>query len=132
MAILEIGINLNSHGLIEVQYYPSLYEHDGIKIEELSNLRTNLIMVLDQFSKSVLDGEINTISFQSYNLICHQQMIALPGDDMEKDKETLLLYAITEKTTDPILVTNLLIKIKEYFLNRYSLNDIFSKKKKDF
>ena len=58
MAILEIGINLNNQNLINIQYYPSLIEHEEIKNDELAELRNGLITALDQFSKIVQVGEL--------------------------------------------------------------------------
>jgi hypothetical protein len=43
-----------------------------------------------------------------------------------------LNYEIIEKDTDAELVKKLLKKINEYFLNRFSTHDIFSKKPKYF
>jgi hypothetical protein len=44
----------------------------------------------------------------------------------------LISFAITEKKTDSGVVKKHLSEINSYFLNRYSLNDIFSKKEKFF
>ena len=56
---------------------------------------------------------------------------SLPSND-KNNKEPLLYYAIIEKETETNVVKTHLQTINAYFLNRYSLNDIFSKKKKFF
>ncbi len=58
-------------------------------------------------------------------------MIKLPTED-ENNKQPLLSYAIIEKATDANVVKQQLNQIISYFLNRYPLNDIFSKKPKYF
>lgn len=58
-------------------------------------------------------------------------MIALPGED-KNNNQPILAYAIIEKETDSDVVKKLLYEILQNFLNRFSLNDIFSKRDKYF
>ena len=58
-------------------------------------------------------------------------MIQMPGNEVE-NKQPLLSFAIIEKGTEVPVVKEQLNEIITYFLNRYSLNDIFSKKPKYF
>ncbi|MFW9990345.1 MAG: hypothetical protein ACFFC3_17015, partial [Candidatus Odinarchaeota archaeon] len=67
----------------------------------------------------------------SFKLVCYCEMITLPTNDLN-NKQPLLSYAIIEKGTDASVVKQQLDQIISYFLNRYPLNDIFSKKPKYF
>ncbi len=60
------------------------------------------------------------------------QTCALPIYFKSPNKQPLLSYAIIEKSTDASVVKEQLNEIISYFLNRYPLNDIFSKKPKYF
>ncbi len=125
MAILEVGINLGMRNLVEVKYYTS---SDNILDP---NLRAGFLTALESFTSEVFGDDINVISLASFKLVCYCEMITLPTDDVT-NKQPLLSYAIIEKTTDASVVKEQLNQIISYFLNRYSLNDIFSKKPKYF
>ena len=62
--------------------------------------------------------------------MCYCDLIALPNDP--SNKQPLICFAIIEKETDAEVVKRHLHEINSHFLNRYSLNDIFSKKDKFF
>lgn len=126
MAILEVGINLGMRNLVEIKYYLSSDE------EILDpNLRAGFLTALEQFVQQVFGDDINVISLASFKLVCYCEMIMLPSDE-ENNKQPLLSYAIIEKETDASIVKVQLNQIIKYFLNRYPLNDIFSKKPKYF
>ena len=122
MAVLECGINLGNRNLIEIKYYSSSDVLDP-------NLRAGFLSALESFTTEVFGDDINVVSLASFKLVCYCDMIALPGDE---NKIPLLNYAIIEKETDAELVKKLLKKVAEYFLNRFSTHDIFSKKPKYF
>jgi len=124
MAVLEVGINLGNRNLIEKKYYGSNYVLDP-------NLRAGFLSALESFTSEVFGDNINVVSLASFKLVCFCEMIQLPGED-EKNKQPLLSFAIIEKETDSVLVKSLLKKILTYFQNRFSTNDIFSKKPKFF
>jgi hypothetical protein len=124
MAILEIGINLGGRNLLEIKYYSSSDALDP-------NLRAGFLSALESFTTEVFGDDINVVSLASYKLVCFCEMISLPSND-KNNKEPLLYYAIIEKETETNIVKTHLQTINAYFLNRYSLNDIFSKKKKYF
>jgi len=123
MAVLEVGINLGNRNLVEIKYYRSSDVLDP-------NLRAGFLSALESFTTEVFGDDINVVSLASFKLVCYCDMITVPGD--ENNKQPLLNYAIIEKETDAELVKNLLQKINEYFLNRFSTHDIFSKKPKYF
>ncbi len=123
MAILEVGINLGMKNLLEIKYYTS---SDNILDP---NLRAGFLSALESFTSEVFGDDINVISLASFKLVCYCEMIELPGKDVE-NKQPLLSFAIVEKGTDVSVVKQQLNEILTYFLNRYSLNDIFSKKPK--
>jgi len=125
MAILEVGINLGMRNLVEIKYYTS---SDNVLDP---NLRAGFLTALESFTSEVFGDDINVISLASFKLVCYCEMIRLPSDDV-KNKQPLLSYAIIEKGTDASVVKQQLNQIISYFLNRYPLNDIFSKKPKYF
>jgi len=125
MAILEVGINLGMRNLVEIKYYSS--SDDVLD----PNLRAGFLTALESFTSEVFGDDINVISLASFKLVCYCEMIKLPTDD-EHNKQPLLSYAIIEKATDASVVKQQLSQIISYFLNRYPLNDIFSKKPKYF
>ncbi|MFX1390857.1 MAG: hypothetical protein ACFE9Z_12405 [Promethearchaeota archaeon] len=125
MAILEVGINLGMRNLVEIRYYSS---SDNLLDP---NLRAGFLTALESFTSEVFGDDINVISLASFKLVCYCEMITLPTND-ESDKQPLLAYAIIEKETDASIVKEQLTRIISYFLNRYPLNDIFSKKSKYF
>ncbi|MFX1588935.1 MAG: hypothetical protein ACFFC1_12320 [Promethearchaeota archaeon] len=125
MAILEVGINIGMRNLVEIKYYSS---SDNILDP---NLRAGFLTALESFTSEVFGDDINVISLASFKLVCYCEMISLPDDNVN-NKQPLLSYAIIEKGTDASVVKEQLNQILSYFLNRYPLNDIFSKKSKYF
>lgn len=125
MAVLEVGINLGMRNIVEIKYYTS--SDDVLD----PNLRAGFLTALEQFTSEVFGDDINVISLASFKLVCFCEMITLPSED-KSDKQPLLTYAIIEKETDANVVKRQLNQIITYFLNRYPLNDIFSKKPKYF
>ncbi|MFW9971241.1 MAG: hypothetical protein ACFFDF_13695 [Candidatus Odinarchaeota archaeon] len=125
MAILEVGINIGMRNLVEIKYYSST---DDVLD---SNLRAGFLTALESFTSEVFGDDINVISLASFKLVCYCEMIKLPTED-ENNKQPLISYAIIEKATDASVVKKQLSQILSYFLNRYPLNDIFSKKPKYF
>ncbi|MFW9772973.1 MAG: hypothetical protein ACFFFB_23065 [Candidatus Heimdallarchaeota archaeon] len=124
MAVLECGINLGMRNLIEIRYYSS---SDNLLDP---NLRAGFLSALESFTSEVFGDDINVVSLASFKLVCYCDLIALPNDTL--NKQPLLSYAIIEKETDTELIKKFLKKINSHFLNRYSLNDIFSKKESYF
>ncbi|NHJ23526.1 MAG: hypothetical protein EAX89_03055 [Candidatus Lokiarchaeota archaeon] len=125
MAILEIGINLGTRNLLNRKYYDS---NTGVGLDP--QLRAGFLSALESFTSEVFGDDINVVSLASFKLVCYCELISLPSD--EEDKQPLLSYAIIEKETETDIVKKHLYKINSHFLNRYSLNDIFSKKEKFF
>jgi len=125
MAILEVGINLGTRNLIEIKYYKS---SDHILDPDL---RAGFLSALESFTNEVFGDDINVVSLASFKLVCYCELVALPTDD-PTNKQPLLAYAITEKETETEIIKKHLATIHSHFLNRYSLNDIFSKKGKFF
>jgi len=125
MAILEVGINIGMRNLVEIKYYKS---SDNVLDP---NLRAGFLTALESFTSEVFGDDINVISLASFKLVCYCEMIRLPTDDIT-NKQPLLSFAIIEKGTDTSVVKEQLNRIISYFLNRYPLNDIFSKKPKYF
>jgi hypothetical protein len=125
MAILEVGINFGLDYLVEIQYYSS---SDNVLDP---NLRAGFLQALESFTSEVFGDDISIISLESFKLVCACEMIKLPGKELD-NKQPLLAFAIIEKGTDPVIVKEYLNEILSHFLNRFSLNDIFSKKPKYF
>lgn len=125
MAILEVGINFGMKNLIEIKYYSS---SDNVLDP---NLRAGFLQALESFTSEVFGDDISIISLASFKLVCSCEMINLPGNELE-NKQPLISFAIIEKGTDPTIVKQYLTEILSHFLNRFSFNDIFSKKPKYF
>jgi hypothetical protein len=125
MAILELGINLGTRNLVNRKYYDS---DTGVGLDP--QLRAGFLSALESFTSEVFGDDINVVSLASFKLVCYCDLVALPSDDA--NKQPLLSFAIIEKETDPEIVKKHLIQINSHFLNRFSLNDIFSKKEKFF
>ncbi|MBY8982594.1 MAG: hypothetical protein KGD57_06580, partial [Candidatus Lokiarchaeota archaeon] len=87
------------------------------------------LSALESFTSEVFGDDINVVSLASFKLVCYSEMISLPLEDERNNKQALLYYAIIEKETDTDVVKKHLIEIHKHFLNRFSINDIFSKKK---
>jgi hypothetical protein len=125
MAILELGINLGIRNILNKRYYDS---DTGVGLDP--ELRAGFLSALESFTTEVFGDDINVISLASFKLVCYCELVSLPND--ESNKQPLISFAITEKETDSEIVKRHLEEISSHFLNRYSLNDIFSKKDKFF
>ena len=125
MAILELGINLGIRNILNKRYYDS---DTGVGLDP--ELRAGFLSALESFTTEVFGDDINVISLASFKLVCYCELISLPND--ESNKQPLISFAITEKETDSEIIKRHLEEINSHFLNRYSLNDIFSKKEKFF
>ncbi|MFX0047202.1 MAG: hypothetical protein ACFE8G_03440 [Candidatus Hermodarchaeota archaeon] len=125
MAILELGINLGVRNLLNIKYYDT---DTGVGLDP--ELRAGFLSALESFTSEVFGDDINVISLASFKLVCYCDLISLPND--ESNKQPLISFAITEKNTESGVVKKHLSEINSHFLNRYSLNDIFSKKEKFF
>ena len=125
MAILELGINLGTRNIITRRYYSS---DTGVGLDP--ELRAGFLSALESFTSEVFGDDINVISLASFKLVCYCDLVALPND--QSNKQPLISFAIIEKETDAEIVKRHLREINSHFLNRYSLNDIFSKKEKFF
>ena len=125
MAILEVGINFGMKNLVEIKYYSS---SDNVLDPQL---RAGFLQALEAFTSEVFGDDISIISLASFKLACSCEMINLPGDELE-NKQPLISFAIIEKGTESTIVKEYLNEILSHFLNRFSLNDIFSKKSKYF
>ena len=124
MAILEVGINLGVRNLIGIKYYST---SDNLLDP---SLRAGFLSALESFTNEVFGDDINVVSLASFKLVCYCDLVALPNEP--SNSQPLLSYAIIEKETDAEIVKKLLSQLNSHFLNRYSLNDIFSKKDKYF
>ncbi len=125
MPIYEAGINLGNRNLIQIKYYSSPEQLDP-------NLRAGFLQALDGFSHEVMGDDIDTISLASFKLVCVSIPLALPGVATPEDTLPLISYAIIDKKLAVEIVKEQLIQVSNRFTNRYSINDIFSKKPKYF
>lgn len=121
MAILEVGINLGLKKLVEIKYYS---KSDNVIN---SNIRAKFLAGMESYLSEVYADKLNVISFSDFQIVCYYKVLELHSKDFE-DKQPLLVFAIIEKGTDPILVKKHLKKIKTLFLKEYDLKDVFQKK----
>ncbi len=125
MPIYETGINLGNRNLIQIKYYSSPDQLDP-------NLRAGFLQALDGFSHEVMGDDIATISLASFKLVCVSIPLALPEVSTPEDTLPLISYAIIDKKLSVETVKEQLDLVSRRFTNRYSINDIFSKKPKYF
>ncbi|MBY9020280.1 MAG: hypothetical protein KGD67_04420 [Candidatus Lokiarchaeota archaeon] len=125
MAILELGINIGIRNIFNKKYYDS---DTGVGLDP--ELRAGFLSALESFTSEVFGDDINVISLASFKLVCYCDLVALPND--ESNKQPLISFAITEKKTESEVVKKHLQEVNFHFLNRFSLNDIFTKKEKFF
>ncbi|MFW9894563.1 MAG: hypothetical protein ACFFD7_02025 [Candidatus Thorarchaeota archaeon] len=122
MAILECGINIGMKNLIHVKYSDKVLD---------PKLRAGFLTALESFTSEIFGDDISIISLAFFTLVCSCERIQLLGNEQE-NKQPLVAYAIIEEGTDIAIIKQYLSKIIAHFLNRFSLNDIFSKKPKFF
>jgi hypothetical protein len=120
MAVLEVGINLGMENLVEVKYYSS-----SDKVID-PNIRARFLTGLESFITEVYGDKINVISLSNFEIICYYKMVQLTNEEADIT-QPLLSYAIIEKGTEHDFVKQHLKEINSNFLNRFALNDIFSK-----
>jgi len=125
MAVLEVGINLGMKNLVETRYYSS---SDNVFDP---NIRAKFLTGLKSYITEVYGDKINVISFSGFEIVCYFKMVQLASKETDKP-QPLLSYAIIEKGTDPNFVKQHLKEIISYFLERYPVNDIFSKEPEYF
>jgi hypothetical protein len=125
MAVLEIGINLGTRNLVEIQYYSS-----SDKILD-PNIRARFLNGLEDFINEVFGDEINVISLSSFEIICYYEMIQISSKEIN-NSQPLLTFAIIDKGTSHDFVKKHLKEIVSRFLKNFSLNDILTKEPKFF
>ena len=125
MAVLEVGINLGMKNLVEIKYYSS---SDNILDP---NIRAKFLSGLKSCFTEVFGDKINVISLSNFEIVCYFKMIELPSKE-DNNTQPLLSFAIIEKGTNHNFVKQHLKEIISQFLNRFPVNDIFSKNPKYF
>ncbi|MFX1312622.1 MAG: hypothetical protein ACFFHD_08430 [Promethearchaeota archaeon] len=125
MAVLEVGINIGMKNLVDIKYYSS---SDKILNPDI---RAKFLTGLENFITDIFGDELNVISLSSFEIVCCYQMVQSPNKTANTTKP-LLSYAIIEKSTDHNFVKKHLQEIISHFLNRYSLDNLFSKKPRYF
>ena len=119
MAILEIGINLGIKNLIAVNYYPALDK------EFDQETRAKFLAGLKDYLSEVYDDKINVISFSNFQIVCYNKMIPI-ADKISESTQPLLLFAVIEKDTDPMLVKQHLKKISISFREQFNPQEIIN------
>lgn len=126
LAILECGINLGGRNIFEIKFYTDT------KNPLDADLRAGFLTALESFTSEIFNDDINVVSLASFKMVCYTEIIRLPIPKEENNPQTLIYYAIIEKETETDIVKKQLKKISNHFLNRFPLNDIFTKKKQYF
>ena len=117
MAVLEVGINFGSRNLLSVKYYS---DSDNVIS---SKLRAKFLTGLEEYVSEVYGDKMNVISFSNFQIVCYYKMIKLASTDFNASNP-LLVFAITEKDTDPSFVKKHLKEILNEFLNNFEIHEI--------
>lgn len=125
MAIYETGILLDRKTLVEKKYYDSSNQLDN-------DLRAGLLSAIDGFAKEAFDTELDSFTLSTYTLLAISRQIREPGTEGKHGMHTLMMFAIIEKETNEKAVKDCMNDAVNQFLNRYSTNDILTKKSKHF
>ncbi|TXT56250.1 MAG: hypothetical protein BAJALOKI1v1_1960007 [Promethearchaeota archaeon] len=126
IAILEAGVNLGGRSIFEIKFYTDTTNPLD------SDLRAGFLTALESFTSEIFNDDINVVSLASFKMVCYTEIVSLPLPEEKKNSQSLIFYAIIEKETDTEIVKKQLQKISSHFLNRFPLNDIFTKKKRYF
>ncbi len=127
MAILEVGGALGSRPILELRFY----EKDSKSALD-PDLRAGFLTALENFTSELFGDNINVVSLSEFKMVCFTEVVSLPLPEEKDNEQPLIFYAIIEKETETEVVKNQLQKLSRHFINRFPLNDIFSKKKKYF
>ncbi|TFG17880.1 MAG: hypothetical protein EU533_08060 [Promethearchaeota archaeon] len=117
MAVLELGVNLGPRNLISVKYYS---DSDNVIDPKL---RAKFLTGLEDFVSEVYGDKMNVISFSNFQIVCYYKMLSLTKTDLD-NAAPLLVFAITEKETNPVLVKKHLKEIHAEFLNQFEVHEI--------
>ena len=126
LAILEVGTNLGNRNILEIKFYTE----DTNPLD--SDLRAGFLTALENFTSELFGDDINVVSLSDFKMVCYTEVVSLPLPEEEANEQPLIFYGIIEKDTDTEVVKKQLQKLSRHFINRFPLNDIFSKKKKYF
>jgi len=125
MAVLEVGINLGMKNLVDIKYYSS---SDKILNPDI---RARFLAGLKSFLSELFHDKINVISLSNFEIICYYKMVHIPSE-VDNKPQPLLTFAIIERGTNHNFVKRHLKEIVSSFLDRFPINDIFSKEPKYF
>jgi hypothetical protein len=125
MAILEVGINFGPRNLLGVKYYS---DSDNVISPKL---RAKFLTGLEEYVSEVYGDKMNIISFSNFQIVCYYKMIKLADRDLESANQ-LLVFAITEKETDPSLVKKHLKEILNEFMYNFEVHEIICEDGKIF
>ena len=117
MAVLEIGFNLGPRNLLSVKYYS---DSDNVIDPKL---RAKFLTGLEDFVSEVYGDKMNVISFSNFQIVCYYKLLSLTKTDLN-NAAPLLVFAITEKETNPLLVKKHLKEIHAEFLNQFEVHEI--------
>ena len=131
MGLLEIGINLGRHKLMNVKFYSQEDFGTEDKLNSFSDLRDDFIAAIDDLAAHVFGENLNAVSLSDYRVIYNSERLQSPYD--EKENLPLICYSITENSdNDTEWLKKVLKEVSLQFLNRYSLFTIFSPGEVDF
>ena len=116
--------------LIEKQFYST---DDFID----RNIRNSLLQAISGLAANAFNDEIRSFSLGDYSIILMTQVLSDPNQINNPSYtpsfvDTLLMFCICEKNTDEKAIQKGMADALFQFQNRYSLNDIYAKKKKKF
>ena len=117
MAVLELGLNLGPRNLLSVKYYS---DSDNVIDPKI---RAKFLTGLEDFVSEVYGDKMNVISFSNFQIVCYYKMISLAKTTLG-NAAPLLVFAITEKETNSVLVKKHLKEIHAEFLDQFEVHEI--------
>jgi hypothetical protein len=121
-----MGINLGGRNIFEIKFYTDTTNPLD------ADLRAGFLSALESFTSEIFNDDINVVSLSEFKMVCYTEIVRLPLPEERNNSQSLIYYAIIGKETDTEIVKKQLNKISSHFLNRFPLNDIFTKKKRYF
>ena len=122
MAVLETAITFEEMELAGKKFY-------NTEVID-KNIRSNLLSAISGLASEAFDDEISSFSLGEHTIILLYHTLAEPNNP--GNEVPLKMFCIVEKETNEDAIRDCMETSLTQFKNRFSVNDIFSKKMKKF